>query len=179
MKALHLDIPRQTEMSNARRSHKQAVIAHRQIAPIGARFLLKPGYNFPLHMVNGLHLYRAVTPEAHCSVSHSPTTCCSTTSTAGALHLYKQYNGKGKKSIYLRKIPCHGFSLLHHCYFISVCLRPGHSVVPLFSSSSSCFCLPSTQSSFVSCTSVSFSSLVFLSLLLDPQIPSEGRLHSW
>lgn len=38
----------------------------------------------------------------------------------------------------------------------------------LFSSLSSCFCLPSSQSSPQSCTSVSFSSLLFLSLLLDP-----------
>ena len=75
-------------------------------------------------------------------------------------------------------LPRHGFSPLHQWHFISVCLRRGHPVVPLFTSPSSCFCLPTTQSSPLSCTSVSFSSLVFLSLLLDPQIPPCGRFHS-
>lgn len=143
--------------------------------------LLKLGCNFPLRMVNGLHLYRAVIPKALHGASHATTTCCRTPAQAVTsrpappsellspyIYTHKQRNRLKKKTISLRKVPHYGFTLLRHWHFISVRLRHGHPALHLFSSPSSCFCLPSTQSSPLSCTSVSFSSLLFLSLLLDP-----------
>lgn len=155
------------------RSHKQAMIAHTDgFAPQGP-IPLKLGCNFPLHMVNGLHLYRAVIPKAFMVphihpqhiVEHQPCNQGSTTLAAVALHTVHTNSVIGlKKSISVWKVPQNSFCLLHHWYFISVCLSVPH----LFSSPSSCFCSPSTQSSPLSCTSVSCSSLLFLSLLLDP-----------
>lgn len=148
----------------------------RRTAPQGP-IRLKLDCDFPLRMVNGLHLYRVVIPKALHGASHSPTTCCRRPAPQSWPDLLQHLGCCRpsihincvicyKKSISARKVSQNWFCVLQHI----VCLSVPH----LFSSLSSCFCLPSTQSSPQSCTSVSFSSLLFLSLLLDPS----RRLHS-
>lgn len=120
-------------------------------------FLLKLACNFPLHVVNGLHLYRAVIPKALHGASCSPTTRYQTTtaqSQAGPLrHLHTNAHTNGVIGLgELRlptKAPHHGFSFLRHRQFI---------LLPLF------LLLFANAPPPSSILGMSFSSLVFLSI---------------